>query len=101
MDSKVVYFLQGLFRDALSLNFVYLVPPYCDFSSIDNHLREGLKDSAALYDAFLSRIKAFEMASSTPSATGIFSTISSFGPMRTARSFSPSAPTWSTKWTMP
>lgn len=60
MDNNVAHFLQGIFRDALSLNFVYLLPPYTDLSSVDIHLRHGLQSTETLYNAFFERFQSVE-----------------------------------------
>ncbi len=49
MDNSLIYFLQRLLQNTLSLNFNYYTPPYIDISNMDIGLRRGLQNPAQLY----------------------------------------------------
>ncbi len=50
MDNALIYFLQRMLQNTISLNFNYYLTPYGDISNIDIGLRRGLKNKEQLYD---------------------------------------------------
>lgn len=49
MDHALIYFLQRMLQNTLSLNLNYYLPPYSDISNMDIGLRKGLKNKETLY----------------------------------------------------
>lgn len=51
MDDTTIIFLQNLMRDTISIDLHYYHAPFNDITSMDAYLRNGLQNSAQLYDA--------------------------------------------------
>jgi AraC-like DNA-binding protein len=60
MDNALIYFLQKMLQDTLSINFNYYRQPFSDISSIDIGLRKGLKDTELLYDNMIHVMNALD-----------------------------------------
>lgn len=60
MDNALIYFLQRMLLDTLSINFNYFRQPYLDISRIDLGLRKGLQDTEVLYDNMIQVMKTLE-----------------------------------------
>ena len=60
MENALIYFLQKMLQDSLSINFNYFREPYLDISRIDLGLRKGLQDSDALYDNLIHVMKTLK-----------------------------------------
>lgn len=58
MDNALIYFIQKMLLDTLSINFNYFHPPFSDISSIDIGLRKGLKNTNSLYDILIHIMKS-------------------------------------------